>query len=70
MTLKLYVWENVLTDYTDGVMFALAESVEEARSLILTEWGYTESKGTVWQDLQKEPQIVETPAGFLCWGGG
>jgi len=29
-TLKLFVCEEVLTDYTDGVMFALAESKEEA----------------------------------------
>jgi len=28
--LKLYVWDNVLTDYTDGVAFALAYDVEEA----------------------------------------
>jgi hypothetical protein len=33
--LKLYVWEDVLTDYTSGVMFALAESEEEPR--VLTE---------------------------------
>jgi len=35
--MKLYVWEYVLTDYTDGIMFALANSVEEARELIRKE---------------------------------
>jgi hypothetical protein len=31
---KLYVWENVLMDYTSGIMFALANSIDEARMLI------------------------------------
>lgn len=34
-SLKLFVWEEVLTDYTDGVMFSLASSKEEAIALIL-----------------------------------
>lgn len=41
-SLKLYVWENVLTDYTSGIMFALATSVEEARELICPGWQATE----------------------------
>lgn len=28
---KLYVWEGVLTDYTDGIMFAIAENPLKAR---------------------------------------
>ena len=32
-TLKLYVWEGVLTDYSDGIVFALAENVNEARKM-------------------------------------
>lgn len=33
--LKLYVYKNVLSDYTPGVAFALAESEEQAHNLIL-----------------------------------
>jgi hypothetical protein len=65
MTLKLYVWENVLTDYTDGVMFALAESVEQARGLLLAGCSYLPQ-----QDLMQEPKEYTTPVAFDVWGGG
>lgn len=32
--LKLYVWENVLEDYTSGIAFAIAPSKDEALRLI------------------------------------
>ena len=63
--LKLYVWENVLTDYTSGVMFALATSADEARSLILKKRDYVPPS-----DLAQEPKCIETPEGFAVWGGG
>jgi hypothetical protein len=62
--LRLYVWEGVLTDYTSGVMFALAHSVEEARDLIRA----MGSGATL--DLAQEPRVVEAPEGFAVWGGG
>ncbi len=62
--LKLFVWEEVLTDWSDGIMFALAENVEQAREEIL-------KKGSVIDvDLAKEPDVYETPIGFAVWGGG
>ena len=63
--LKLYVWEDVLTDYTSGVMFALAPSVDEARRLVLVKCDYAPE-----HDLAKEPKVIETPEGFAVWGGG
>lgn len=63
--LKLYVWQNVLTDYTDGVMFALATSPEEARKLLLAGTSYLPK-----EDLDKEPDVYETPVAFSVWGGG
>lgn len=33
--LKLFVWENVLCDNTDGMMVALAETEKEAQDLII-----------------------------------
>lgn len=63
--LKLYVWEKVLVDYTDGVMFALASSAEEARAKVLERCRYVPA-----DDLAKEPQVFDSPAGFAVWGGG
>ena len=33
----LWVWEGVLTDYSSGIMFAVAPSAEEARLVIAAE---------------------------------
>lgn len=29
--MKLFIWDDVLTDYTPGIMFAIAPNVEDAR---------------------------------------
>lgn len=63
--LKLYVWEGVLTDYTDGVMFALAVSPEEARKLLLAQCSYLPK-----EDMDQEPKVYDTPVAFSLWGGG
>lgn len=66
--LKLFVWHNVLIDYTDGIMFALAHTEEEAREVILKEGGGLES---VEKDLAEvTPTVYETPVGFYLYGGG
>lgn len=65
MGLKLYVWEDVLVDYTSGAMWALADSVEEARSEIRKSYASVPDG-----DLQKEPMTYEQPVGFAVWGGG
>lgn len=64
--LKLYVWENVLTDYTSGIMFALASSPEEARKKILG----GQFSAIMKADLMAEPQVFTKPVGFAVWGGG
>ena len=63
--IKLYVWEDVLVDYTGGVMFALAYSVAEAREVIKRDAGTIIEK-----DLEKDPYVTEVSEGFACWGGG
>lgn len=63
--MKLFVWEDVLYDYTPGVMFALAEDVEQARKLILAHTPYV-----IEEDLAKEPAVYDTPYGLAVWGGG
>lgn len=70
-TLKLYVWENVLSSWGDGVMFALAANAEHARELIRRRAANGMSGGMhiVNLDLAKEPRVVELPEGFVVWGG-
>ncbi len=62
--LKLYVWQGVLTDYTDGIMFALAESQEHARELI------SKKMGRRTDELDQDPEVFDSPAGFFLEGGG
>jgi hypothetical protein len=67
MTMKVFVWEDVLTDYSSGLMVAIAQTVEEARDALLKECSYI-PKG----DLDQQPKEFDLsePAVFLCWGGG
>ncbi len=68
--LKLYVWEDVLCDYTAGVMFALAPDVETARTMLRTKnlrengWALPE------EDLAKEPNCYTEPFALTLSGGG
>ena len=64
--LKLFVWEGVLTDYTSGVMFALATNVENARKQIMKK----ENGSTAKADLMSEPLVITKAEGFAVWGGG
>lgn len=64
--LKLYVWEDVLTDWTSGIMFALANSPDQARKVILKKSGNSIS---VAQDLAQEPRVIDEPEGFYVFGG-
>lgn len=64
--MKLFVWTEVLTDYTDGIIFALAYSVAEAREVIIRD---KEDWIDVSEIFEKEPEIVTSPKGFALYGG-
>lgn len=66
--MKLYVWYGVLTDYTSGVIFAMASSEDAARRKILAD----QTCERVRQDVQQPASEVLTGAQAygLCWGGG
>lgn len=70
MPLKLYIWDGVLGDYSPGVAFALAESEEHARALIIADAeDYTAR--TLVDDLAGPPShVVDSPRGFHIHGGG
>ena len=65
--LKLYVWEEVLTDYTDGIIVVLAHSYEEALEKIEEK----EGDGFELTEAKTHPhKVVTRPESFVCWGGG
>lgn len=63
--LRLFVWRNVLTDYSSGIMFALAASPDHARELLLAGCSYLPP-----EDLAQEPEVFDTAVAFSLWGGG
>lgn len=78
--LQLYVWEGVLADYTDGVMFALAHDVEEAKLAIVKSYdirqynnimnGESITCEDVINDLKRSYTVHDTVSGFHLHGGG
>jgi len=70
--LKLFIWKNVLTNFTSGIAFALAENAEEARKIIFAKFEKEEQylSDTLKADLSDEPEIINTKDGFYVWGGG
>jgi hypothetical protein len=65
--MKLFVWTGVLTDYTAGMMVAIAPTVEAAREALLAECSYIPV-----EDLNLTPTEYDlsSSCAFLCWGGG
>lgn len=68
--LKLYVWENVFQDYTNGIAFAIASNKQEAIKLalgkeVLMDWMVEELEET-------KPEILplDKPYGNYVNGGG
>lgn len=67
--LKLYVWDNVLIGHFSGMALALAETVEQARDVIMQKHGeksYRDSEHHthLWKSISSEPKIFQTPVGF------
>lgn len=77
-----WVWECVLTDYTDGMAFAYAPDEagawEALKKADHTAWwsirGHYEDRydPRTPDELPSEvrPRKITTPEGFACWGGG
>ncbi len=66
--LKLFVWTGVLRNYSDGIMFALAHTVEEAQEVIRRDRRDRMDWIDVHEIYEKPPEIVEDPKGFLFVG--
>lgn len=67
--LKLFVWENVFTDYTSGIAFAIAHDKEDAINKIL---GNRPLNFQLEELKSKEPDIhpLNKPYGNYSIGGG
>ena len=76
----LYVWEgdDVLTDYTNGLICAIADSLEDAYRVIERDDGLAtyqhEGEERVF-NFPKHPTTIvplDSPQSmaFTCWGGG
>ena len=63
--LFLFVWAQFCPDYTYGLAFAIAETVEQAQKLIEQKRGY---RPTDWGRVQQFP--VTGPIAFHVDGGG
>lgn len=63
MQLKLFIWPT-LGEATAGVIFALATNITEAKRLIRAKHPTITDR-----NLELQPQIIESPAAFVCWGG-
>lgn len=66
---RLYVWHDVLRDYTAGVIFAIARSVEEARQAVIASALQDSSWSVkhVEEEMTTEPEIYDSPAGFFLY---
>lgn len=68
--MKLYVWEEVLCDYTCGVIFAMAHNIEEAKLVVLDSTDRDWRKAELECIMKDSPCIYDTPhGGFICGGG-
>ncbi len=63
--LKLYVWEGVLTDYSSGMIVALAYNLKHARELVRKSCG-----AWVAKDTHDRPMVHRTPTAYFVAGGG
>lgn len=63
--MRLFVWEGFCPDYTDGLAFAIARNIEEAKKLVIESKGYTPFD---WGTVREFP--VTEPRAFCVSGGG
>jgi hypothetical protein len=67
--LKLYVWEDVLCDYTCGMAVALAHNEDEARSL-LVKATYDFNAGYFAKEPDHVHEMTDGPVVYMVSGGG
>ena len=64
--MKMFVFEGVLADYTDGMAMIAAKNLDQAQQLAFEQFGYQKS---IEEFLAKEPGVFK-PAGEYPLRGG
>ncbi|MEY2653449.1 MAG: hypothetical protein RLZZ524_476 [Pseudomonadota bacterium] len=77
--MKLFIWHDVLFDYTGGIAFAMAPDVDAAREAVAEAFGrcdeyagqVEEARARILREISGEPdEVHDAPAAGYCWGGG
>jgi len=70
--MKLFIWEGagVLSDYTDGMIFAIADDLESARRIIDESACEGEYPATPTEIVDLSNLSYLEPKAWYCWGGG
>lgn len=71
--MKLYIWYGVLRGFSDGMVFAMAETVEQARQVVrerAMERGSSTMVGILAEATANDPEVVDGPFADWLWGGG
>ena len=66
--LKLYVWEDVLTDYTSGMVCILAKDLEDAKEVFMKK--YPDDGYVLKNFFGEEHEVITEPEAFYVYGGG
>lgn len=61
--LKIYVWREFAPDYTNGLAVAIAETVQEAQGLIVTELGWNPSDWGPCEEIPLGKFVAACPGG-------
>ncbi len=64
--LRLFVWNKFSPDYTDGLAFAIAPTIQEAKRLVAESLGY-EPSDYAWGECSEYP--ANKPFAAACVGG-
>ena len=67
-TTYLWIWENVLNDYTSGAMVAIAQTEQEARAIIEAE-NFVPEEDINAPYTKRIPIHSHTLWSFVIWGG-
>jgi len=66
--LKLFVWEDVLTDYSSGMVCILAKDLEQAKEVFLKK--YPDDQYVLNDFFGKPYKVITEPQAFYVYGGG
>jgi len=66
--LRVYVWEDVLRDYTTGMVVIIAHSLDEAKEVFLKK--YPSHQYIIDNFFGSPHQVVTEPDAFYVYGGG